>query len=408
LSALTVNVRRNSQLHKVLSTQKTDFVIETRSPEERVKLLIVRDLLRLGWEIKFNPNKVLIAPPGSYDKQVVRDSMRMKRDITLLKHATWIKEQEKFGRLNLADGSEAWKSKIDPILEVCTTQKQLDIFRFFRFYWSSPYSEYVGRRIKLLIRDGALPQRPLIGIAALGSSIVHIPERDTWIKWDIEARTKNLVYTMDAYVLGALPPYNHLLGGKLISYLMASTEVRQIFERKYEGKITNISKRKANRLACIFTTSLYGKSSQYNRLKYNGELAYIPIGKTRGYGTLHLADETFEAMRDLLKLRNILVPNRFGDGPVWRMRVIRTAAELLNFDSDFLLRHSFQRPIYAVPLAKNARKFLRGEAERLKYFNYSLVELTNHWRNRWLLPRKNNPDVQKKVLSFRAADFKIE
>ena len=405
---LTVNVRRNSLLHKVLSTQETDFVIATRSPEERVKLLIVRDLLRLGWEIKFNANKVLITPPSSYDKQVVRDSMRIKRNVALFKHATWIREHEKCGRLNLADGSEAWQSKIDPILEVCTTQKQLDIFRFFRFYWSSPYSEYVGRRIKLLIRDRALPRRPLIGIAALGSSIVHIPERDTWIKWDTEARTKNLVYTMDAYVLGALPPYNHLLGGKLISYLMASTEVRQIFERKYEGKITNISKRKANRLACIFTTSLYGKSSQYNRLKYNGELAYIPIGKTRGYGTLHLADETFEAMRDLLKLRNILVPNRFGDGPVWRMRVIRTAADLLNFDSDFLLRHSFQRPIYAVPLAKNAREFLRGEDDRLRYFNYSLPELTNHWKKRWLAPRKNNSDVKIKVSNFRSADFKIE
>jgi Druantia protein DruA len=405
---LTVKFRRNSQLHHLLSTQRTDFTIGTRSPEERVKLLIVRDLLRLGWEVTFKAEEVLITPPSSYDKQVIRDSMQIKRKVALLKHAKWLEDHVDLARLSLGDGSEVWNSKINPVLEVCRTQEQLRLFRFFRFYWSSPYSEYVGRRIKLLIRDGALPRRPLIGIAALGSSIVHIPERDTWIEWNTDARTKNLVYTMDAYVLGAVPPYNHLLGGKLISYLIASTEVRQIFKRKYEGKVTNISKRKANRLACIFTTSLYGKSSQYNRIKYNGELAYIPIGKTRGYGTLHLADETFEAMRDLLKVRNILVPNRFGDGPVWRMRVIRTAAELLNFESDFLLRHSFQRAIYAVPLAKNARKFLRGEAERLKYFNYSQVELTNHWRNRWLLPRKNNPDVQKKVLSFRAADFKIE
>src|SRR5207244_10661845 len=187
-----------------------------------------------------------------------------------------------------------------------------------------------------------LPQKPLIGIAAVGSSIVHIPERDSWVKWDTKARTKNLVYTMDAYVLGALPPYNHLLGGKLISYLMASKEVRKIFEEKYKGKITNISQRTANRLACIFTTSLYGKRSQYNRVKYDGDLVYIPIGHTRGYGTLHLADETFDAMRDLLKSEDILVTNRFGDGPVWRMRVIRTAADLLKIDSDFLLKHSFQ------------------------------------------------------------------
>jgi len=45
-------------------------------------------------------------------------------------------------------------------------------------------------------------------------SKTDIPARDTWIGWDRKARTRNLVYTMDAYVLGALPPYNHILGGK--------------------------------------------------------------------------------------------------------------------------------------------------------------------------------------------------
>ena len=138
----------------------------------------------------------------------------------------------------MADGKLVWESSIEPVIEVCETQSQLDTFRFFRFYWSSPYSEYVGRRIKLLIRDNALPQKPLIGIAALGSSIVHIPDRDTWIGWNTKTRTKNLVYVMDAYVLGALPPYNHILGGKLISYLIASNEVRKIYEKKnIKGKL---------------------------------------------------------------------------------------------------------------------------------------------------------------------------
>ena len=201
---------------------------------------------------------------------------------------------------------------------------------------------------------------------------------------------------------------DHILGGKLVSYLMASTEVRKAFERKYRGIITKISRRTANQLACIFTTSLYGKSSQYNRVKYNGSLLYIPIGQTKGYGTLHLTDETFEAMRDLLRQRNILVPNRFGDGPVWRMRVIRTAADLLKFDSDFLLRHSFQRAIYAVPLARNTKEFLQGKNKRLRYLNYSVGALTAHWKNRWQKPRKKNVDVKTAVINFRAKDFAIQ
>ncbi len=405
---LNIPFRRNSDLHKLLSDQGASFPIGSKTPEEKVRLLIVRDLMRLGWEITFKANSVLITPPAFYDKQTVKNSMLIKRQESLVKHAEWIKEHAERPQQNLADGNLVWKSCIKPVIEVCKTQRQLDIFRFFRFYWSSPYSEYVGRRIKILIRDHALPQRPLIGIAALGSSIVHIPDRDTWIGWERKARTKNLVYTMDAYVLGALPPYNHILGGKLISYIIASNEVRRIFERKYRGKVTNISKRTANRLACIFTTSLYGKSSQYNRIKFNNELVYIPIGQTKGYGTLHLTDETFDAMRDLLESRNILVPNRFGDGPVWRMRVIRTAADILGFDSDFLLKHSFQREIYAVPLARNFKKFLQGMQSNLRYCGYPQKDLIAYWKSRWLKPRKKNAEVKKNVISFHKEDFKIE
>jgi len=404
---LNIPFRRNSDLHKLLSEQGAEFSIGSKSPEEKVRILIVRDLLRLGWEITFRTNSVLITPPAFYNKQIIKDSMLIKRQESLVKHAAWIKEHTEIAQQNLSDGNLVWESGIDPVIEVCQTQKQLDIFRFFRFYWSSPYSEYVGRRIKLLIRDNALPQRPLIGIAALGSSIVHIPDRDKWIGWNKNARTKNLVYAMDAYVLGAVPPYNYILGGKLISYLIASNEVRDIFERKYRGKVTNISKRTANRLACVFTTSLYGKSSQYNRIKYDNRLIYISIGKTKGYGTLHLTDETFDAMRALLESNNILVTNRFGDGPVWRMRVIRTAADVLGFDSDFLLKHSFQREIYAIPLAENFKEFLQGEHVRLKYYDYPLNRLVDHWKTRWLGNRKNNAEVEKSVRNFHVKDFRI-
>jgi hypothetical protein len=404
---IDIQFKRNSPLHKLLSEKRVDFPIQTKSPEEKVKLLIVRDLMRLGWEMNFKANRVFIKPPDTYDKLIVKDSMQIKRQESLTKNAAWIREHLELARRNLADGALVWKSSIEPVAEVCETQTQLDIFRIFRFYWSSPYSEYVGRRIKLLIRDNALPSKPLIGIAALGSSIVHIPDRDKWIGWDKETRTKNLIYTMDAYVLGALPPYNYLLGGKLISYIIASNEVRDIYERKYKGKVTNISKRIANRLACIFTTSLYGKSSQYNRVKYSDNLLYIPIGQTKGYGTLHLTSETFDAMRALLESRNISVTNRFGDGPIWRMRVIRTAADVLGFDADFLLKHSFQREIYAVPLAHNFKEFLKDEHSRLRYYDYPLDELISHWKNRWLNSRKTNIEVKKSVYSFRAEGFSI-
>ena len=86
---------------------------------------------------------------------------------------------------------------------------------------------------------------------------------------------------MDAYVIGAMPPYNYLLGGKLISYVIASDELRTIYKNKYAKVKTIIKKREASDLALLVTTSLYGRnSSQYNRLKYGKTLLYKPIGMT--------------------------------------------------------------------------------------------------------------------------------
>ena len=158
---------------------------------------------------------------------------------------------------------------------------------------------------------------------------------------------------MDAYTIGALPPYNYLLGGKLISYLLVSNEIRQIFKDKYASQTTIINKRQCNDLVCIFTTGLYGRSSQYNRLRYNGRTLYQPIGYTKGFGTLHLSEATIDLMKAFITKNNMVIGNRFGDGPIWKMRLIRSVGDLLGFDSEFLLRHSFARSIYYILMCDN-------------------------------------------------------
>ena len=378
--------------------------------EEQVVNSIRRDLERLNWKFKLPTNKnsyPTLVPPENYDKETIRNSMSFKRDEIIVKHRKWIDKNIDFARNNLAKGIDVLISEIDPIIEVCETEKQHRLFRILRYYWSSPYSEYVGRRIKLIIRDRALPNRPIIGIAALGSPIIHIPERDDFIGWDKNTRTKNLIYTLDAYVIGALPPYNNLLGGKLISYILASNEIREIYRKKYQGKVTLTEKRVANKLVGIFTTSLYGNSSQYNRIKYNNELLYIPIGQTKGFGTLHLSEETILLMIELLKSKGIKIGNKFGDGPSWVMRVIRAAGDILGFDSDFLLNHSFKRNIYFVPLAKEYKAFLNGQTKQPLFYNYTKKELVDFWKERWLNKRKQNVDIINKVLDFEPEDFKI-
>ena len=383
------------------------FDISGKPLEEQVKLLILRDLLRLDWEVKIQNNKIEVLPPVNYNKETIKQSMAIRRNEIIAKNKKWIEKNIDFARKNLATGYEAFHSEIKPVIEVCQTQKQHDLFRIFRYYWSSPYSEYVGRRIKLIIRDAAVKNKPVIGIAAIGSPIIHIPERDNFIGWDKNTRTDNLVYLMDAYVIGAVPPYNLLLGGKLISYILASNEIRKIYRQKYKDKFTIIGNRKANDLVGIFTTSLYGRSSQYNKIKFRSKLLYQPIGETKGFGTLHLTEETLQYMRKLLLEKGIIVGNKFGDGPSWRMRVIRTTGDILGFDADFLLNHSFKRKIYYVPLAKNSIEFLNGQAQKPEYFDYPLNELVAYWKERWLINRKTKLDIVHRVLQFQPEQFFI-
>ncbi|RJQ38741.1 MAG: DUF4338 domain-containing protein [Dehalococcoidia bacterium] len=377
--------------------------------EQRVPLLLVRDLLRLGWHLQSNSNAIKLVPPNTYHKEIIRKAMAYSRNEMIELNESWIKQHLDLARSNLALGSTLLKSQIHPRIEACKTQAQHDLFRIFRYFWSSPSSDYVGRRMRLLIRDDGVKDSPIIGIAALGSSIIHIPDRDKWIGWDTATRSNRIIYSMDAYVIGAVPPYNYLLGGKLVSYVLASNELREIFKAKYAKSETIIKKRKASELALIMTTSLYGKnSSQYNRLKYGKTLLYKPIGVTSGYGSLHISHETFKAMLQLAEENGCNTSNRFGDGPNWRMRVIRAACDVLDLNSDVILKHSFQRGLFAVRVARNFRAFLKGEAKTPLYRDMPLDKLVDYWDARWLRNRKQNPFIINKVREFLPENFNIE
>lgn len=379
------------------------------SLEEQVTLLLIRDLVRLGWRLKSTThNSFEFMPPASYSKDIVKAAMAYARNDILIQNEAWIQKQLPIAQKNLAYGRQMLSSQIKPRIEICTKEHQHNLFRLFRYYWSSPYSEYVGRRLRLIIRDDAIKGSPIIGIAALGSSIIHIPDRDNWIGWETKTRTDRIVYVMDAYVLGALPPYNEILGGKLIAYILASNEIRKIFKRKYRGQKTLINQRKADDLVLIITSSLYGKhSAQYNRLKYGDELLYQPIGTTSGFGTLHISNQTFEAMKILVESKGYVISNKFGDGPNWRMRVIRTACNAMGLDGEVILHHSFQRGLYALPLAENWQEFLLGKDKTPNYKDLPLIELVNYWKHRWMAQRLDQSDIISRVQDYDPTNFSI-
>jgi hypothetical protein len=123
---------------------------------------------------------------------------------------------------------------------------------------------------------------------------------------------------MDAYVLGALPPYNMLLGGKLIACLLRTRDIYDDFKDAYGGTKGIISKKeKKARLLAITTSSSMGRSSVYNRLKLDGIEYFKSIGYTGGWGHFHIPDDLFADFREYLRAidHSYADRHRFGQGP---------------------------------------------------------------------------------------------
>lgn len=286
-----------------------------------------------------------------------------------------------------ASGSDIDPAKIDPYPVVVHTDAHAALFRIASLWWSIPVSQGYGRRFRILVFDRS--NGKLFGLLALTDPVFNLRMRDTWVGWDVRARERMLAHVMDACVLGAVPPYNSLLGAKFVSLLAASDFVRKVFMRRYQDKRSVIAKRKFDgRLALVTTTSALGSSSILNRLRHGSVEVFRHVGFTEGYGHFHLANGTFEKIRSYLKNCQDREAQRykFGSGPNYRIRVVRHALAHLDLPPN-LLRHGIRRGVYVAPLARNTAAFLNGTAKKLLWYHRPLPDIVNLWRERWLLPR---------------------
>jgi hypothetical protein len=198
---------------------------------------------------------------------------------------------------------------------------------------------------------------------------------------------------MDAFVLGAVPPYNFLLAGKLVALLATSSEVRDVFRMKYGHRQTLITQRDPDaQLALVTTTSALGRSSIYNRLTNPaGGLAYEPVGYTSGSGDFHFSGAIYD---DLARFAAQISP----DGATYRHKrwtgtsfrnrreVIQRALDALGYHRQ-LRMHGIRRQVFVAPLMGNTPALLRGEATEPAWSTLSVDELSGWWRKRWAVPR---------------------
>lgn len=287
-----------------------------------------------------------------------------------------------------ADGGEIRPEQIDPVLiPVISGEETALLFRLATGLWSVPVSKGYGRRIRFLVMDRQNGR--LIGIMAIGDPVFNLRVRDDWIGWTVGRRKLRLVNVMDAYVLGAVPPYSQILGGKMICALLGSKEVSDFFEAKYASSTGIISrKRRGPKLALVTVTSALGRSSLYNRVVLPNVVQLQRVGVTEGWGHFHVPEALFHKMRELLELDGhpYADGHQFGQGPNWRIRVIRECLGRIGMEPN-LLRHGISREVYAMPLANNWREFLRGKSKECISNRPPMSDVANAAIDRWVVPR---------------------
>lgn len=358
--------------------------VPTQVDGAKLRERIIRSLRAQGFRVRNGA----ILPPKELSKERIRElhETAVRYRVERAREGLFRVENRLLGRI--ASGDEVVPSKMSPrLIEVLPDSEEELLFRYASLHWSIPVSSGYGRRLRFLVVDDY--NGKLVGLIGLGDPVFSLAPRDEWIGWTRSDRKKRLGNVMDAFVLGAVPPYSFLLCGKLVAMLAASDTVRDAFKRKYGGARSVISRRVHDgRLALITTTSALGRSSVYNRLRLGDRLLYHSVGFTKGSGEFHFSNGLYGAIAEFAEkyCDPTAKQEQWGTGFRNRREVIKKCLPLLGLSGDWLY-HGIEREVFVVPLARNAREFLRGQHSQLLWYEQTEAQMFEHFRERWMLPR---------------------
>ena len=319
----------------------------------------------------------------------------------LLTHKEFIEKIEVKGNiLNLfANGRDIDIEKINPEIRICKSSKDKDIYRYCRYLQEVPNSGGAGRRLNALVYDTGQDREYLMGIIGLSSCGYSLKDRDNYLGWnsdyiDSRQRLKDLKNAglkkmMQLSVSLAVPPYNSIFGGKLISMLAFSDEISVEFRRKYKHE-----------LLALVTTSAFGiHNAVFNRIQLKklfkdkdwGRLELFErIGKTSEYSSLILSEETKKIGKKILentttynKKKKRTKANFSSDSDLNRViRMCGLNKEILQLN---------EKAIYIGTLHNSNLRILQGKDDNSPILNVKTDEILEYWVNHF---------IKKKILKY--------
>ena len=289
---------------------------------------------------------------------------------------------------NLISGSSINPQNISlEIRQVLSGTLDEVLFRWWNLtWWSMPYQRPYGRQMRFLIWDTT--HNAPFGLISLQSPILKQAVRDK----NLEIPSKNLDYwvnrSMYAQRVGALPPYNELLGGKLVALSLISNEIRDAYQCKYYDKTSIMAERKIeSELLFITTTSAFGRSSMYNKLKYRDDVVAEKLGYTEGYGSFQISDDLYERLIDYLESIGENIARGYGNGPSRKLKLIQLACRKLGLAN--YTYHGIKREYYLFSFIKNLKQVIH-EQECAISKSYAFNDLFEFWKERWMANRVVN------------------
>jgi hypothetical protein len=346
---------------------------------------ILRSLKKQGFRVRSDGT---LALPKDPDKDKLRELHRHAVAHRVAAAKDGLRTSEDRLLAQIASGSEIDPAKISPIVRRVRAGSEDELlFRYARLHWSIPVSAGYGRRLRFVVIDAS--NGKLIGVIGLCDPIYNLSPRDQWIGWTADQKRRRLQCVMEAFALGAVPPYSHLLCGKLVALLASTNEVRAAFYRRYHAQRSLIGRKASDgRLALVTTNSALGRSSIYNRLAFSGVVAFQSVGYTLGSGEFHFSNGMYHDIRTygLKHCAPTAKHSRWGEGFRNKRELVRKVLSHIGLSHD-LNYHGIQREVFVVPTAANSREFLRGEHERLLWHDRTAAAVADSFRERWLLPR---------------------
>ena len=221
-------LRRLSKLPRAEAIVQLDNIgraNESYAPQAlrlRVAASLLRDLIHIGWELHVDPHWIYVRPPKTANlverKESIRQQLLFGRNDQLAEDSNRrflfsMERPSKYASTKpitdlIADGrrlaeqlervlvapqesrAALLKQICQPYLQLVSDERDqhtnirlIDIWRYFRHSWATRYRSSPGRNLFYLVRDAAQPSHPVIGIAALGNTVMQLTTRDKALGW---------------------------------------------------------------------------------------------------------------------------------------------------------------------------------------------------------------------------------